>query len=143
MANNVFIEMNFEIGSWASAIVHCCERIHRIRRVDFIFVGEPMQWACTEFQLGEKMILKKTAVLVQADDGKTVVIFFFGRRRYEGKSVQMSSHKKRTVRAQEAPPHLQTRADDRLCADSGKLIWTEANLWVRENVIVRQTSAAQ
>ena len=33
-----------------------------------------MQWACTEFQLGETMILKKQAVLDPGDDGKTVVI---------------------------------------------------------------------
>ena len=33
-----------------------------------------MQWACTEFQLGETMILKKQAVLDLDDDGKTVVI---------------------------------------------------------------------
>ena len=33
-----------------------------------------MQWACTEFRLSEKMILKKQAVLDPEDDGKTVVI---------------------------------------------------------------------
>ena len=33
-----------------------------------------MQWACTEFQLSEKMILKKKAVLDTDDDGNTVVI---------------------------------------------------------------------
>ena len=33
-----------------------------------------MQWACTEFQLSEKMILKKKAVLDPDDEGKTIVI---------------------------------------------------------------------
>ena len=30
-------------------VVYICERIHRLRRDDFVFVGGPMQWACTEF----------------------------------------------------------------------------------------------
>ena len=66
--------MNLEIGMWSSSDVYICARIHRIRRDDFVFVGGPMQWACTEFQLSEKMILKKRAVLHLDDDGKTVVI---------------------------------------------------------------------
>ena len=56
--------------------------------------------------------------------------FFFLRQRYEGKSVQMSSHKNGTVRAafcgahKRAPPHLQTRADDtKVC---GKWHWMKS-----------------
>ena len=74
MWQNVVIEMKLEIGMWSSSDVYICERIHRIRRDDFVFVGGPMQWACTEFQLSEKMILKKQAVLDLDDDGKTVGI---------------------------------------------------------------------
>ena len=53
------IEMKLELGMWSSSDMKICERIHRIRRDDFVFVGGPMQWACTEFQLSEKMILKR------------------------------------------------------------------------------------
>ena len=69
----VIIEMNLEIGMWSSAIVCCCERIDRIRRDHFIFVGESMHtaWvdfeAWTESQLNEEKDLRRKAVLVLYD----------------------------------------------------------------------------
>ena len=71
---HVLTEMNFEIGTWSSAIVCCCERevCGFFHGVDFMSVQESMQWAWTASQPSEKLILKKNAVLGPDDDGKTV-----------------------------------------------------------------------
>ena len=66
--------LNFEIGTWSSAILCFCERevCGFFHGVDFMFVEESMQWASTASQPSEKLILKKKAVLGPDDDGKTV-----------------------------------------------------------------------
>ena len=50
---HVLIEMNFEIGSWSSAIVCCCERevCGFFHWDDFMFVEESMQWAWTKISV--------------------------------------------------------------------------------------------
>ena len=47
---SVFIEMDFEIGTWSPAIVCCRQRdvCGFVHGDDFIFVGESMQLAWTE-----------------------------------------------------------------------------------------------
>ena len=77
----------------------------------------------------------------QEKSHKSEDAFFFNgemnERQCKSRVAKKGHARAKVARAQEAPPHPQARADEGRCAGSGKLTWTEASLWKRENMAER------